>query len=145
MYGFTDAPLLFQLALVYFLCDHTDAVKSVYDDNHLFWLDRTRKALFLTATIHVDDLLVAGCLEDIGWLQFKLEQRFGPLKRKALPTTHTGLEYEMVNPDCLLQHQESFVIKLKPAEVDRERRKELESPCTKVEHTGFRFLVCSCL
>ena len=145
MYGFTDAPLLFQLALVHFLLDNTQAHKSVYDDNHLFWLDSNKQYLELTCTIHVDDILVAGTIVVIRWLQDKLESRFGKLKRQELPFTHTGLEYEMINPDCLFQHQSAFVSKLKMITVSKERRKELESSCTVTEHTEFRSSVCSSL
>ena len=145
MYGFTDAPLLFQMALVYYLCDFTDARKSVYDDNHLYWLNPQRKSLTLTATVHVDDILVAGPLCHIDWLQKRLEERFGALKRKELPLTHTGIEYEMINPDCLLQHQEPFVQKLKLIEVSKERRSQAEELCTPLEHKSFRSTVCSCL
>jgi hypothetical protein len=145
MYGFTDAPLLFQLALVHFLLDHTCAYKSVYDDNHLFWLDDSKSHLILTATVHVDDILLAGTVAMIGWIQAKLEERFGKLKRQELPFTHTGLEYEMVNPDCLFQHQTTFISKLKPLVISRERRSQSEELCTKSEHTEFRSVVCSCL
>ena len=37
MYGFVDAPLMFQLALLCFLITETGAIKSVFDDNYLFW------------------------------------------------------------------------------------------------------------
>ena len=83
MYGFTDAPLLFQLALVHFLLDHTGAYKSVYDDNSLYWLREYDGVWYviLEATIHVDDILLAGTLLEISFIQTKLENRFGKLKR----------------------------------------------------------------
>ena len=37
MYGFGDAPLMFQLALINFLISSTGAVKSILDDNYLIW------------------------------------------------------------------------------------------------------------
>ena len=37
MYGFTDAPLMFQLALISFLLEQTGGVKSILDDNFIFW------------------------------------------------------------------------------------------------------------
>eukprot|EP00959_Pyramimonas_sp_CCMP1952_P038220 799727-Pyramimonas_sp.AAC.1 len=37
VYGFTDAPLMFQLALLEFLKDKTGAKSSVFDDDYLYW------------------------------------------------------------------------------------------------------------
>ena len=140
MYGFTDAPLLFQLALVHFLLDHTDAYKSVYDDNSLYWLRsyEERTFLILQATVHVDDILLSGTYPEIDWLQAKLEGRFGKLKRQELPFTHTGLEYEVITPDCLFQHQTVFISKLKCIQVDKQRLKQPEELCNTSEHTEFR-------
>ena len=36
MYGFVDAPLMFQLALLAFLVRETDAIQSMLDDNYLY-------------------------------------------------------------------------------------------------------------
>ena len=137
MYGFTDAPLLFRLALIQFLLDNTGAWQSVYDDNHFpFWLDETRTYLILTAIVHVDDLLLAGAAEIIYWLQRMLEGRFGPLKRQTLPCTHAGLEYGWVNPECLLQHQFSFVSKLKQIEISKVRKSERAALCYKSPYSS---------
>ena len=57
MYGFSDAPLMFQLALLAFLISCTGAHKSVFDDNFLFWHQRveSRFLCVLLMTVHVDD------------------------------------------------------------------------------------------
>ena len=61
MYGFADAPLMFQLALVDFL-KHRGAICSLFDDNYLYWYENinNRQELVLLMTIHVDDLQLAG-------------------------------------------------------------------------------------
>eukprot|EP00974_Lingulodinium_polyedra_P070826 6856039-Lingulodinium_polyedra.AAC.1 len=58
MYGFVDAPLMFQLALLCFLISETGALKSVWDDNFLYWVHGGQQVLAMTA--HVDDLQVTG-------------------------------------------------------------------------------------
>ena len=147
MYGFTDAPLLFQFALIYYLCDTTEAIKSVYDDNHLYWLanNSDKSWISLTATVHVDDLMVVGTAENIQWLKTALEKRFGPLKQESLPFTHTGIEYEMIAPDILFQHQEKFIDKLELIKLESSRKKNSTDILSPVEQTVFRSHVCACL
>ncbi len=95
------------------MLDRTNAHKSVYDDDSLYWLEKDPNTdntyLILAATVHVDDILLAGALVHINRLQAKLESRLGELKRQELPFTHTGLEHEMVTSSCLLQHQQTFI------------------------------------
>ena len=148
MYGFADAPLLFQMALVFYLVQQTAAIKSAYDDNHLFWFFETDHGTqcFMMMTVHVDDLQVIGARRYLIWIHAQLETRFGEIKWQELPYTHTGIELELVSPDCLLQHQEQFASKLEmhtfssPA-----RRWQLEDACDAVETTSFRSIVCACL
>eukprot|EP00959_Pyramimonas_sp_CCMP1952_P237529 4964045-Pyramimonas_sp.AAC.1 len=53
MYGFTDAPLMFQLALIFYLKKETNAISSVFVDNFLYWsvtIDGVKQlALIMTA------------------------------------------------------------------------------------------------
>ena len=63
-YGFSDAPLMFQLALLQYLEEECGAYKSLFDSNFLYWVeyvdDKWQLTLLLTA--HIDDLQVTGCL-----------------------------------------------------------------------------------
>eukprot|EP00959_Pyramimonas_sp_CCMP1952_P181585 3796452-Pyramimonas_sp.AAC.1 len=36
MYGFTDAPLMFQFALIFYIKTETNAISSVFDDSFLY-------------------------------------------------------------------------------------------------------------
>eukprot|EP00959_Pyramimonas_sp_CCMP1952_P235286 4916531-Pyramimonas_sp.AAC.1 len=62
LYGFTDAPLMFQLALIFYLKKETNAISPVFDDNFLHWFVTTdgTKHLALIMTAHVDDLRTTG-------------------------------------------------------------------------------------
>jgi hypothetical protein len=66
MYGFCDAPLMFQLALIMFLKQHTGARASVYDDNFLFWHEHQQVILIMT--VHVDDLQITGGKKAREWI-----------------------------------------------------------------------------
>ena len=82
MYGFADAPLMFQLALVDFL-KQKGATPSHFDDNYLYWFDTIngKKVLVLLMTIHVDDLQLVGSTCCQTKLHNMLTKRFGTLKR----------------------------------------------------------------
>ena len=63
MHGFTDAPLMFQLALIFYLKTETGAISSVVGDHFLYWLVSIDgvKSLALIMTAHVGDLQITGC------------------------------------------------------------------------------------
>ena len=145
MYGFADAPLMFQLALVSFLKETTGARSSVFDDNFLFWFIpvKGRQCLFLVMTVHVDDLQLTGCRAARQWIHGHLERRFGTLKRQQLPYTHAGIQLEQINKSCLRLHQDSFTEKLLTHELPKDRLQDPASPCTPEETTIFRSLTCS--
>ena len=86
MYGFADAPLMFQLALIQFLVDECEAITSLFDNNYLYWLQFIDGAwrLVLVLTAHVDDLQLAGGKVVRDWIHKRLEDRFGKLKRALL-------------------------------------------------------------
>jgi len=140
-YGFTDAPLMFQLALLCFLIASTGANKSVWDENYLYWIWDDRHVLSLTA--HVDDLQVTGCRWVRRWIYEALTSRFGELKRAIMPYIHAGIQLERISTCCVLLHQEDFVSKLTPAEFDhrRDENEVLEA----ADKTLFRSKTCSCL
>ena len=145
MYGFVDAPLMFQLALLCFLIMETGAVKSIFDDNFLFWfwwIDDVWR-LVLVVTVHVDDLQLTGSSYARNWIHDRLEIRFGKLKRQSLPYTHAGLELEQINPYCLFVHQTTFTSKLKPYPIDTSMKPDddLDEALT----TAFRSQTCACL
>ena len=141
MYGFTDAPLLFQLALLCFLIDSTGAYKSVWDENYLYWIWNDRHVLSLTA--HVDDLQITGCKWARRWIYHRLTERFGPLKRQTMPYVHAGIQTERISPRCVLLHQSDFVSKLELAYVEPGRKDD--EPLSPEDITVFRSKTCSCL
>ena len=147
MYGFADAPLMFQLALIFYLMDSTGAIRSVFDDNYLYWtitINGTR-VLALIMTVHVDDLQITGCSSWRAWIKGQLESRFGPMKQQRMPYTHAGIELERISPHCVRLHQDTFCAKLTPGVLPNERRDAPDSLCDATEKTLFRSLTCSAL
>jgi hypothetical protein len=147
LYGFTDAPLMFQLALTSFLTAECNLQPSLFDANYLF---RTRTVhgqvtLDLIVTAHVDDLQISGCQAVRDELHWKLEQRFGKLKRQRTPYIHAGIELERVNFNVIRLHQDSYTEKLKPIELTAERAKQIESEVTPEELHRFRSVICAAL
>ena len=147
MYGFTDAPLMFQLALISFLKNECEAKTSVFDENYLYWIktENHRPVLILVMTVHVDDLQLTGAKVYRDWIHDKLEKRFGKLKRQTMPYTHAGLQLEQLNPNILLLHQDHFTSKLQLIVIDKQRLQLPTSPCTPEETTSFRSAVCGAL
>ena len=121
MYGFADAPLMFQLALLQFLVQYCEAVVSLFDSNFLYWIMfvNGRWVVILVLTAHVDDLQVAGSRKMLNWLHTRLEDRFGKLKRQVLPYTHAGIEQVAIGNDCIRLHQDDFCSKLQHEEQAR--------------------------
>ena len=144
-YGFSDAPLMFQLALLQYLEEECGAHKSLFDSNFLYWVeyvdDKWQLTLLLTA--HVDDLQVTGCLAKRTWLHGMLEKRFGPLKRQRMPYTHTGIELERLPSGTLRLHQDHFCSKLVLANIDKSRKED--EFLTGADVTTFRSLTCGAL
>ena len=140
-YGFGDAPLMFQLALICFLLLQTNAYKSVWDDNYLYWIWDGHHVLSLTA--HVDDLQITGCRYVREWIFHVLTTRFGALKRQSMPYVHAGIQQERLNRDIIRLHQEDFIEKLELVVIDRKRSEDdfLDA----VDTTLFRSETCSCL
>ena len=144
MYGFADAPLMFQLALQQFLQEN-EAIQSILDENYLFWVQKVNDdwKIVLIVTAHVDDLQVLGSLTMRRWLRSILEKRFGKLKQQTLPYTHAGIQLERLSKNCLFAHQDAFCSKLTPTAIPRERVNAPESDLDPVETTTFRSLTCA--
>jgi hypothetical protein len=147
MYGFADAPLMFQLALTSFLKKNTGAITSSFDDNYLFWLEvvNGEKRLILIMTLHVDDLQLTGATKYRTWIHGKLTARFGLLKRQTIPYTHAGIQLEWITEDCLRLHQDKFCEAMETVKIDKTRMAQSEDHCTTEEHTQFRSLTCASL
>ena len=145
MYGFADAPLMFQLALLQYLVQSCEAITSLFDSNFLYWIMLVdgRWVVILVITAHVDDLQVAGSRKMLDWLHHRLEDRFGALKRQVLPYTHAGIEQSNLGTSCIRLHQDDFCSKLSTAPVGAHRA--ITDPLDIKEKTTFRSLTCSCL
>ena len=92
-------------------------LKSVWDDNYLYWIWDGHNVLSLTA--HVDDLQITGCRFVREWIFHLLTTRFGALKRQSMPYVHAGIQQERLNRDIIRLHQEDFVEKLELVVIDR--------------------------
>ena len=147
MYGFADAPLMFQLALLTFLLRDCKAYKSVFDDNYLYWLWEIdgNWQLVLIMTVHVDDLQITGSKVARNWIHKQLEGRFGKLKRQVMPYTHAGIQLERLSKNMIFLHQELFCSKLKPAILPKGFIDNPEQDLNAAETTIFRSLVCGAL
>ena len=145
-YGFSDAPLMFQLALLQYLEEECGAHESLFDSNFLYWVEFVDEQwqLTLILTAHVDDLQITGSSVKRAWVHSKLEQRFGTLKRQRMPYTHTGIELERLPSGTLRLHQDHFCNKLETASCSMKGRDEndfLEG----ADITTFRSLTCAAL
>ena len=103
MYGFVDAPVLWQLALLLFLKSTCKGTSSCFDDNFLYWTDGHQ--LVMVFTLHVDDILAVGLSEWLTWARGLLEKRFGTVKRSTLPFTHNGMDYSVLPNGAILMSQ----------------------------------------
>ena len=80
LYGLVDGPLLWQLALLYFLQWEAGFTISRHDENFLYIVDN--HWIHAICTVHVDDLLVLASWDFLEWLAGILEKKFGKPKRK---------------------------------------------------------------
>jgi hypothetical protein len=143
MYGLVDGPLLFQLALLHFLCTQLRMTRSVHDDNYLFRSDEwSVEAIFV---IHVDDVLLCATKAFLSWAKSQIEKRFGKLKGSALPFTYLGIDHIRLTPNHVFLHQEPYLMKLHPIALSSERKAQKTSALVPTEHTEFRSLLCSML
>jgi len=168
MYGLVDGPLLFQLAFMYYLVKTMKFTKSLHDDNMLFMVDTepsvvlptwqgssssqqqvgTRGDLLGLIIVHVDDLLVIANTEFIRWVQRKVEERFGKLKRHTLPFTWCGIVHERYLSRIdghyhYFLHQLPYLKKLKPIQFSQQTG-DCENLCD-ADYSQFRSLTMSLL
>jgi hypothetical protein len=143
MYGLVDGPLMFQLALLEFLCDKLLMVRSLHDDNYLYISDGW--SLIAVFVVHVDDILMCAVQWFMEYSQQMLEKRFGKLKRQVLPFTYLGVEHVRHSPIHIALYQKDYLAKLKAVPISTERKKNSDSLLGPSESTEFRSLLCSML
>ena len=145
LYGLVDGPLLWQLALLYFLKWEGGMEVSLYDENFLFIVDSFSQ-LICICTVHVDDLLVAATYEMLAWLAEIIEKKFGKPKRNSIPFVHLGVRHEYLADDHLYINQTHYPEKIKPAVASSKElyQKEL-LPLDVAEHHSYRSTLCSIL
>ena len=147
MYGFSDAPLMFQLALLQYLEESCGGTRSLFDSNFLYWLEwiNNRWEVTLLLTAHVDDLQITGNAQKRSWIHKQLEARFGTLKRQTMPYMHAGIELERLPSGILRLHQDKFCSKLEPADL-KDLHGTPEDQLLAPEYvTVFRSLTCGAL
>ena len=95
MYGLVDAPVLWSIALRYFIISDMHGQPSRYDENFFYWIDKNSKSQPLVAicTIHVDDLVLASNKKWMAETYDLFLKKFGNVKRQFLPFTNIGMEY----------------------------------------------------
>jgi len=144
IYGLVDAPMLWQMALTFYLKKELGGLASSFDDNCIFWI--SGNCVELIVTIHVDDLLVTGTSAMMSWLHKKLESRFGKTKRETMPFVHLGVKHQLLPSGSLFLDQEEYVRKIPRVAIDMSRSKLPDStPLNPTEHHAFRSLLCSML
>ena len=92
MYGFGDAPLLWQLGFSVFLKQNLGAHRSLLDDNFYYWPGKQEQDAL--ASVHVDNVLVCASPPWLTDTLHVLEKRYGKVKRQQLPFDHIGLSYQ---------------------------------------------------
>ena len=143
MYGLVDGPLLFQLALLHFLCTQLKLTRSIHDDNYLYLSNNlTMVAIFV---VHVDDVLLCAKPEFLRHSMTQIEKRFGKLKHHRMPFTYIGIVHQRLSAHHIFLHQEPYLMKLRIIDIASSRKKDKTSPLTAVEHKQFRSLLCSVL
>ena len=143
IYGLVDGPLLFQLALLEFLTTKLPMVRSLHDENFLYFTSGwTLIAVFV---IHVDDILLCASSEFLSRSKRELEARFGKLKNHQLPLIYTGVKHSRLPDGGVLLDQDHYLDKLTPIPLTKIRMKNSAASLTTEEHFEYRSLICSML
>ncbi|CAE7553108.1 RE1, partial [Symbiodinium sp. CCMP2456] len=137
VYGLSDAPLAWQLCL-HGHFESQGGVPSLMDENLFYWRDKNSGRTTSLVTTHVDDCGTGGKKEWLARQLQLLQEKFGKVTRQVLPFNHCGVLYERI-PNGFRMSQDSFALKLKPAEIASARKDdELLSPS---EVTMFRSIL----
>ncbi|CAE7557756.1 RE2, partial [Symbiodinium sp. CCMP2456] len=127
VYGLSDAPLAWQLCL-HGHFESQGGVPSLMDENLFYWRDKNSGRTTSLVTTHVDDCGAGGKKEWLARQLQLLQEKFGKVTRQVLPFNHCGVLYERI-PNGFRMSQDSFALKLKPAEIASTRKDdELLSP-----------------
>ena len=141
MYGFVDAPILWQLALLLWIVSTMLGTQSLLDENYVYWTHGYE--VDLSMAVHVDDINAVGKKTWMDWAHRRLEERFGTVKRQTLPFTHVGIQHELVAPGVLRLSQNEHLDNISPAPVP-EYAKEDEA-LSKVSQHDFVSLLSAML
>ena len=142
MYGLVDAPLLWSIVILTFIMEVLGGTQSYLDDNFFYWVQGHQ--LVAVATIHVDDIAVAACLDWLLWALARLEERFGKVKRQQLPFVHMGMKYELVGPlQTLRIIQATHLLAIKPLVFAKDIKDD--APVGAALQSAFRGLLTSML
>ena len=142
--GLIDAPLLWQAALAIFLCNDMGGRKSLLDDNYFYWPNEVANVsplVWLSYTVHVDDLLSAGTIPWLVWGAEKLEIKFGKVSRNPLPFTHVGLEHERLSNGTIYVHQYPYLEGIEKITMSKTRAAQKNDDCTPSEKHEYRSLL----
>ena len=110
MYGLVDAPVLWSIALRYFVISDLGGKPSRYDDQFFYWINpssKTNKVVAVCA-IHVDDVVIAA---NKTWLKSTLNAfigKFGNVKRQVMPFVNIGMEYSRTKNGGICLSQKDY-------------------------------------
>ena len=93
----------------------------------------------LLVTMHVDDCEVCGDPRELKRFKQSLERGFGSVKEQSWNFRHCGIEYKQSKDLTRLQHSQcEFINAMKFYPMGKERGRQVASPLTAQEATGFR-------
>lgn len=143
IYGLGDAPRLWREAFHEEMLKKLGFHRSNYDE--CFYIRKIFPGAARTqliATMHVDDIEVAGAMKDIMWLKAKLEERFGAIKGQFWDFKHTGVFYHQ-NKDLtqIVLEQKSFVEQMEYYAVSKEQKQQKDRKLNAVEHKAYRSIL----
>ena len=122
MYGLVDAPLLWQLAIIYTLTKVLGFWKSHWDENCLYLFENGEVTFIII--LHVDDLLAVASREYLDWFVWEIEKEYGKLKRQAMPFVYLGIHHERIGWNRIFLSQIHYLEKIPSVAVDPQRAKQ---------------------
>lgn len=142
VYGLKDAPRLWREEVHKFLTGLGMTQSRYCECTYFRKLFKGAKANRLIVAVHVDDFECTGKDADLKWFEGEVTARFGAPKKQQWSFRHCGVDYEQSKERDVITHsQVEFVEKIPFMKVTKERRKNLDSPLTAEEWSGFRSIL----
>ena len=117
MYGLVDDPILWSMALRYFIINDIQGKPSRYDENFFYWTSTDAHGLQSIAAVvatHVDDLVVPAAKNWLAESYSSFIAKIGKVTRQDLPFVNVGMGYSRLPHGDILQKQVKCAEALKP-------------------------------